>query len=51
MDPCPTGEESMVREHLKILSYVDYALAIGLRSADATGSEAVDSVDHVHEAI
>ncbi len=31
----PTGEESMVGERLKMLSYVDYALAIGLHSVDA----------------
>ena len=36
LDLHPTVEESMVREQLRMLSYVDYVLAIGLRAADAT---------------
>ncbi len=47
----PTVEESMVGEQLKMLSYADYALAVGLRSTDATGAEAADSVDQACEAI
>ena len=35
----------------KMLSYMDYALAVGLCSADAMCAEAADTVDHVHEAI
>ncbi len=34
-----------------MLSYADYALAVGLRSMDATGAEAVDSANHAREAI
>ncbi len=41
----------MVGEHLKMLSYADYAWAVGLRSTDATGAEAVASADRAHEAI
>ncbi len=44
-------EESMVGEQLKMLSYADYALAVGLRSTDATGAEAADSADRAREAI
>ncbi len=40
-----TVEESMVGEQLKMLSYADYALAVDLRSVDATGGEAADSAD------
>ena len=50
-DLSPTVEESMVGEQLKMLSYADYVLVIGLHSVDATGAEAVDSVDRVREAI
>ena len=41
----------MVGEQLKMLSYVDYALAMGHRSSDATGAEAEDKADHACEAI
>ncbi len=47
----PAVEESMVGEQLKMLSYADYALAVGLRSADATGAKAADSADRAREAI
>ena len=32
----------MVGEQLKMLSYMDYALGVGLRTVDATGAEAAD---------
>ncbi len=41
----------MVGEQLKMLSYADYALAMGLRSMDAIGAEPADSADCAHEAI
>ena len=41
----------MVGKQLRMLSFMDYALAVGFRSADATGTEAVDSAGHTHEAI
>ena len=41
----------MVGEQLKMLSYADYTLAVGLRSADATGAKATDSADRAREAI
>ncbi len=47
----PTVEESMVGEQLNMLSYVDYMLAVGLRSANTMGAKAADSADHTHEAI
>ena len=34
-----------------MLSYADYALAVGLRCADATGAEAVDLADHALDAM
>ena len=39
----PSAEESMVGEQLKMLSYADFALAVGLCSADPTGDEATDT--------
>ena len=50
-DLLPTVEELMVGEQLKMLSYTDYALAVALHSAHATGAEAADSADRVREAI
>ena len=47
----PSVEESMVGEKLKMLSYADYALAVGLHSLDATGAEATDSADRARESI
>ena len=47
----PSVEESMVGEQLKMLSYADYALAIGIHSTDATGAKAMDSADCACEAI
>ena len=34
-----------------MLSYADYTLAVDLRSMEATGAEAADTTDCVHEAI
>ena len=50
-DLLPTVDELMVGEHLKMLSYTVYALAVGLRSTDAMGAEAAGTVDHAHEPI
>ena len=47
----PTVEESMIGEHLKMLSYADYALAVGLRSANASGAKAADSADCMLESV
>ena len=47
----PTVEESMVGEQVKMLSYKDYALAVGLHSAAAMGTGAADSADCAHEII
>ena len=41
----------MVGEQLKMLSYTDFMLAMGLHSADATGKEAEDIVDWACEVI
>ena len=46
----PTVEELIVGQQLR-MSYTDYALAVGLHSMDATGTEAADSADRMHEAI
>ena len=50
-DLLPTVEESIVGEQLKMLSYLDYALAVGLCSADATSAKAADFVDSTCEDI
>ena len=34
----PSAEESMVGEQVKMLSYEDYTIGVGLRSMDATGA-------------
>ncbi len=47
----PSMEESMVGEQLKMLMYADCALAVGLQSTDATGSEAMDTADRKCKAI
>ena len=46
----PTVKELMVGEQLKMLSYADYALAVGLHSTDAMGAGAGDSADLMSEA-
>ena len=49
----PTVEESMVLEQVRMLSYTDYSLAVGLVglcSADTTSTKAADTADYAREA-
>ena len=41
----------MVGEQMKMLSYVEYTLAIGLHIVDGLGAKAADSADRAPEAI